>query len=95
MILSDVKKDEKIIIVNCDCGCDDEIHIRRYEDNDYYITIGASKFYTEQVGILGKIKQRLQHIWCAIRGKEYLLCDICLTEEHIDELIEKLKEVRK
>lgn len=95
MILSEVKKDEKMIIVNCDCGCDDEIHIRRWEDNDYCITIGAGKFYTQQVGILGKIKERLQHIWCAIRGKEYLLCDIYLKEEQIDELIKKLKEVRK
>ncbi len=46
-------KDEKIIIVNCDCGCNQELHIKKYIDEDinnteYYITFNCSKFDEEQ-----------------------------------------------
>ncbi len=42
-----------------------------------------------------KFKKRLKMIWFAIRGKEYRLCEICITNEDIDDLIEKLKEIKK
>ena len=34
-------------------------------------------------------------IWFAIRGKEYRLCEICLTDDDIDNLIKKLKNIKK
>lgn len=99
MILSNADKDLKMIIVNCDCGCDEEIHIKRYvydeTPNDYYITISGGKFYSLQGGILRRIGHRLKCIWRAIRGKEYLLCDINITEQQIDELIKNLEEIKK
>ena len=99
MVLSKADKDLKMIIVNCDCGCEEEIHIKRYVDggtpNDYYITISEGKFYSLQGGILRRIGHRLKCIWRAIRGKEYLLCDINITEQQIDELIKNLEEIKK
>lgn len=98
MVFANASKDLKIVIVNCDCGCDEEIHIKKYEDDvssDYYITINESKFYAMQGGIFKILWHRLKCIWRAIRGKEYLLCDINVTEQDIDALIEKLKEIKE
>lgn len=99
MVFANADKDLKMIIVNCDCGCDEEIHIKKYIDNetpdDYYITISEGKFYSLQGGILRRIGHRLKCIWRAIRGKEYLLCDINITEQQIDELIKNLEEIKK
>lgn len=101
MVFSNADKDLKMIVVNCDCGCDEEIHIKKYVyeepeiDNDYYITISEGKFYSLQGGVLHRIGHRLKCIWRAIRGKEYLLCDINIKEEQIDELIKNLEEIKK
>ena len=99
MVFANADKDLKMIIVNCDCGCDEEIHIKKYVDNetpdDYYITISEGKFYSLQGGIFHRIGHRLKCIWRAFRGKEYLLCDINITEQQIDELIKNLEEIKK
>ena len=98
MVLSGEDKDLKLVVVNCDCGCDEEIHIKKYVDDvssDYYITISESKFYSKQGGILRRIKNRMKCVWKAIRGKEYLLCDINIKEKHIDDLIKALEEIKK
>ena len=100
MVLAETGTDVKMIVVNCDCGCNEEIHIVKYENgvglpNDYYITIMESKFYSLQGGIWSKFKHRIKMIWRAITGKEYRLCEICITDEDIDELIKDLKIIRK
>ena len=100
MIFVGEDKDVCTIIVNCDCGCDEELHIKRYkaDDNskpDYYITLCESKFYSKQVGVFRLIWYRLKNSWRVLRGKEYLLCDINITEEDIDKLISALKEIKK
>ena len=30
MIFANADKDLKMIVVNCDCGCEEEIHIKKY-----------------------------------------------------------------
>ena len=30
MVFANADKDLKMIIVNCDCGCDEEIHIKKF-----------------------------------------------------------------
>lgn len=99
MIFANADKDLKMIVVNCDCGCEEEIHIKKYKyddtPSDYYISICEGKFYSMQGGLLHRIGHRLKCIWRAIRGKEYLLCDINIKEENIDELISKLEEIKK
>lgn len=99
MIFANADKDLKMIVINCNCGCDEEIHIKKYVDGntpaDYYITISEGKFYSMQGGVLRRLGNRLKCIWRAIRGKEYLLCDINITEQQIDELIKNLEEIKK
>ncbi len=100
MIFVGEDKDISIVIVNCDCGCDEELHIKRFKVDadtspDYYLTLCGSKFYSKQIGIFRLIGHRLKNAWRILRGKEYLLCDINIKEEHIDKLIDALKEIRK
>ena len=99
MVVSGETKKEKLIIMNCDCGCNEGIYVTKYKElglpNDYYITITTSKFYSEQDKMWTKFKKRLKMIWFAIRGKEYRLCEICITDNDIDELIKKLENIKK
>lgn len=99
MVFTQANEDMKVIIVNCDCGCDEEIHIKKYrgDDNtpdDYYITISESKFYSKQDGIFRLIKRRLKSIWRAMLGKEYQLCEINITKDDIDKLITVLERIK-
>jgi len=99
LILYDADKDLELIIVNCDCGCDEAIHIKKYVYDDiqpdYYISICGGKFYLEQTGIFKRLWRRIKNSWKALIGKDYVLCEINIKPENIDELIEKLKEIRK
>ena len=100
MIFVNEDKDTSVIIANCDCGCDEAIHFKRYKIDtntppDYYITLSESMFYSKQDGIFKLIWNRLKRAWRALRGKEYLLCDVCITEEDIDKLIKALKEIKQ
>ena len=99
MVISGKTKKEELIVVNCDCGCNEGIYIIKYKEiglpNDYYIEIATTKFYSEQDKMWTKFKKRLKTIWFAIKGKEYRLCEICITDEDIDNLIKKLKEIKK
>ena len=99
MVLYDADKDLELIITNCDCGCDEAIHIKKYvydgTDPDYYISICGGKFYLEQTGIFKRILKRIKNSWRALIGKDYKLFEIMVTPENIDELIRKLKDIRK
>lgn len=89
-------KNEKVVIVNCNCGCEEEIHIKRFDDDneEYYLSIHESKFSSKQNGLWRTFKERIKSIWRIIRGKEYLLCDIVLTKSELNELVEKLIKIK-
>ena len=76
-----------------------DANVTKYKElglpNNYYITIATSKFYSEQDKMWQKFKKRLKMIWYAVRGKEYRLCEICITDDDMDELIKKLEEIKK
>lgn len=100
MIFVGEDKDISVVIANCDCGCDEELHIKRYksDDNtppDYYISLSEGKFYSKQMGIFRLIGHRLKSAWRVLRGKDYLLCDINIKEENLDKLISALKEIKQ
>lgn len=97
MVFNNEDKDEKIIVVNCDCGCEEEIHIKVFdqETNVYYLTIHEAKFSSKQNGIFKTIRNRIKGAWRILRGKEYLLCDILLNKKQLNEFIEKLQNIQK
>lgn len=99
MIISGETKTEKIIIANCNCGCNEGIYITKHKDidfsDDYYVSIVASKFYSQQIGLFKSLRHRIKAIWYATLGKDYRLCEIVLKEKDINDLINKLQNIKE
>lgn len=87
--------EKEVIIITCNCGCEEQLSIKKYEDNDYYISISSGKFYSEQRGIWKTIKNRLKNAWLCLRGKEYRLCDINITDNQLKELLHNIETMLK
>lgn len=93
------KNTESIIMANCDCGCNEEIQIKKFTDpekeisDDYYIEFLTSKFYSEQDGIFKIIKHRLKRAWCSLRGKDYQYMEIYLSKKSFEEFKSKINKL--
>ena len=97
MIFYDKNKDnEKMIIVNCDCGCEEKLSISKIDEADrFYMTLHSCQFYTKQEGIFKIIIHRIKTAFMMLLGKEYLLTDIVLTKEDINKLKDNLEDIIK
>lgn len=99
MVFYNVNRDgnEKIMKIECSCGCGEEIRIQKniYTDDtaDYYLSLVMMQFYAKQNGIFKTIKHRIKTAFNILRGKEYKLTDIILKEEDMKELKEIIKEI--
>lgn len=98
MIFEGKDKHTKVVIVNCNCGCDEAIQIKKLvydvkDDDEYYLSILAGEFGSTQRGIFRTIGHRLKLAWKMLRGKEYLLTEIVMTKEELDEYKKVLGEL--
>ena len=70
--------------IGCACGCS-LMRISQYEDKEgfeeVYIEQFIPNFYALQKPGWNKFKNALKMIWCIIRGKEYTLFDIVITDK--------------
>lgn len=102
MVIAKADKETKLLILNCNCGCDEAIHIKKFIDpeikeleEEYYLSIHTSKFYSEQKSIFRLIGHRIKLAFKMLFGKEYLLNELVLNRSQVDELIKELEEIRK
>lgn len=98
MIFKGNDKHTKVVIVNCNCGCDEAIQIKKLvydvkDDDEYYLSILAGEFGSTQRGIFRTIGHRLKLAWKMLRGKEYLLTEIVMTKEELEEYKKVLGEL--
>lgn len=98
MVFSNKDDEVKMIIVNCNCGCEEAISIKKYifdkevqDDEEYYLSILAGQFSAKQRGIFRTIGHRLKLAWKMLRGKEYLLNEIVIKKPEFEELKKKIK----
>jgi len=74
----------KRIHVDCNCGCT-MLEISQWQEKEevgeVYISQYIPSFYALQKPGWNKFKDIVKMIWYIIRGKEYLLYDIALTEK--------------
>ena len=65
-------------IASCVCGC----HLIKFEkwtnDEGAWLQIYENSFYSKQDG---RFKPYLKRLWSAIRGKEYLLMEISMSDD--------------
>lgn len=98
MIFKGNDKHTKVVIVNCNCGCDEAIQIKKLvydvkDDDEYYLSILAGEFGSTQRGIFRTIGHRIKLAWKMLRGKEYLLTEIVMTKEELEEYKKVLGEL--
>lgn len=96
MIFKGKDNESKVVIINCNCGCDEAIQIKKFtfddDMSDYFISILAGEFSTKQRGIFRTIGHRIKLAFKMLLGKEYLLTDIVLTHDELKEYINVLSE---
>lgn len=99
MVFSNKDNEVKMVIVNCNCGCEEAISIKKYtydddcQDDEYYLSVLACKYYSNQRGIFKTILHRLNLAWKMLIGKEYRLNEIVIKKSEFDEFKKKLKEL--
>jgi hypothetical protein len=76
--------DKKELVVTCNCGCENAVHIRiDHEDDDYYASCSYlnSNWYRDQDDrVLRVIGRKLKKIWAIICNKDYRYSDIIMTK---------------
>jgi hypothetical protein len=90
-------KDDREIIINCICGCDDSVHIKiDKEDYECYciITYLNGNFYRDQKSVFNTFIKKLKKIWAIIRNKDYYYSDIILNEEEFEEFRDYINQIK-
>lgn len=84
VMISDNKKE---LIVTCECGCQDTIHIKVNKEDkeaDYYAiqTYMNGNWYRDQDDrIFRTIRRKLKKIWAIITNKDYYYSDVIMSCE--------------
>lgn len=85
-------EDEKVLKVECTCGCEEEIKIAKEKLTEdkviYYISLNTAQFYAKQNGLVKTILHRIKTAFNILRGKEYRLTEVVLNEEDMNQLKE-------
>ena len=95
MIFKGEDKHTKVVVVNCNCGCDEAIQIKKLtdDDNEYYLSILAGEFGATQRGIFRTIGHRIKLAFKMLLGKEYRLTEIVMTKAELEEYKKVLGEL--
>lgn len=87
----------KEIIAECDCKCK-ALHFTKWVDEiepistDYIISLYGNLFMADQDRGWYKFKTKLKNLWMVIRGKEFHLNEIVITESDMKILAKELSE---
>ena len=89
-------KDEKNLIINCCCSCDEGIRFQvDKEDCDMYVVASymSGNFYKEQAGCCKMFKEKMKKIWKIIRNKDFYYSEVCMTKEDFKEFKEYINSI--
>jgi hypothetical protein len=79
-------KDGKELIVTCNCGCDEGVHLMIDEDHDLYcMTYVNGNFYRDQYGAFGILRKKLSQIWAIIRNRQFCYSEVIMTRDEFCE----------
>lgn len=99
-----MSKDKKELIVTCDCGCDNGLHIciDKYhidgldseKDTFAYATCLSGNWYKDQdVTIFAVIKLKLKKIWAILRNRDFCYSEISMSREDFETFKEYINKV--
>lgn len=95
--MSILKSDDgKDLIVSCNCGCDNGIHINFKMDDDVYawVTYMNGNWYRDQnKKILYILRDKLRKIWAIIRSKDFYYSEVLMTRKDFETFKEYINEV--
>lgn len=79
-----ITKDKKELMVTCECGCHDSVHIKIEggDDDDYALmTYLNGNWYRDQNDrLLRSIGRKLKKIWKILTNKDHYYSDILMTK---------------
>lgn len=79
-----VNEEKNELIITCDCGCEDALHILIDKDNDKcysFLSYMNGNFYRDQYTPFERTKRKLQKIWAIVRNKDYCYSDVIMSKE--------------
>ena len=93
-----ISDDKKEMIVTCECGCHDAIHLRVDEEDkesDYYViqTYMNGNWYRDQNDrILRCIGRKLKKIWAIVRNKDFYYSELMMSCEDFQKYKEYINQ---
>ena len=89
MVFNKTAGTEKVVILDCDCGCDNMIKFKKLDDisDDIFVSFCVGSFYTKQKGIFKTIFLRLKFAIMILFGKEYMLEDVVMKKSDCADLV--------
>lgn len=97
-------RDSKELIITCDCGCDNGLHIRidkhhidgldSKTDTFAYATCLSGNWYRDQdMTVFDVIKLKLKKIWAILRNKDFYYSEISMSREDFETFREYINEI--
>lgn len=85
------------MIVTCNCGCDEGIHLRVYK-NDWgefsNLTYMNGNFYRDQNDSVWQVaKKKCKKIWAVIANKDYYYSDVIMNGDEFRQFKEYINSV--
>ena len=93
-----ISDDKKEMIVTCECGCHDAIHLRVDEEDkesDYYAiqTYMNGNWYRDRNDrILRCIGRKLKKIWAIVRNKDFYYSELMMSCEDFQKYKEYINQ---
>ena len=93
-----ISEDKKEMIVTCECGCHDAIHLRVDDgdkESDYYAiqTYMNGNWYRDQNDrILRCIGGKLKKIWAIVRNKDFYYSELMMSCEDFQKYKEYINQ---
>ena len=91
-------KDKKELVVTCNCGCEEGVHIIKIEPDEYddsvaYLAYISGNFYKEQEKSFWNIfRDKIKKIFCIIRNKDFYYSDIRMDKEDFQQFKEYINQ---
>ena len=76
-----ISKNKKELIVSCNCGCDEGLHIVKIKPDEYDDTFAYLSYISGNYTFIGVLKNKAKKILAIIKNKDFYYSDVKMTKE--------------